>query len=560
MLGSNSEGVRALQVFLNSNGYVIATAGPGSKGSETTYFGGLTRVALARYQAAKGISPAAGYFGPVTRAKVNAECMTTNPGTNPGGTSTSSTSTGALQGGEADLSNFTFRREDASGAEGESDVEFATARFDVDDADIRVERIELIASSTDPSFSVQPWRYIERIAVLADGREIASEDTDTRADWNEVRTGVYRLAIGDIRHVVREGDTAELTFSADIRDNIDSANLAQEFAFSIADRGIRVRDAAGIDQYVGDSSDIVAFGFDSEQNGDLRVSSSNEDPDASILVADRNRESAEYAVFSFDIENKDDVDAVLTDLSIGVTGLNPGVSASDVIRRATLVTGRDRVNGDVSASSIDFDDIDIAIDGDDSLTLELRVRLVRNATSTPIAFAIDGADIEAEGVRSGDDAEISGSAASETHTVAFSGISVTSVSSTARTLGLNDTVGQYVIQFRVTALEDDAYIATTSDTTGTVGVTYAIGGNAFTGGMSSMLTSSAQQQNGFYRVSQGSTETFTLTVSLDPDVQGSYSVNLDEIRFGENASFAGSIGYDTSSNQSFRTPVVFILN
>jgi len=71
--GSRMDDVRMLQVFLNSHGYTIAISGPGSAGSETTTFGSLTKAALAKYQKAKGITPAVGYFGPITRAAVNAE-------------------------------------------------------------------------------------------------------------------------------------------------------------------------------------------------------------------------------------------------------------------------------------------------------------------------------------------------------------------------------------------------------------------------------------------------------------------------------------------------------
>ena len=70
-VGSTGEDVRQLQIFLNTNGYIIAESGAGSPGQETTYFGELTRQALAQYQQTYGITPAAGYFGPVTRAHVN---------------------------------------------------------------------------------------------------------------------------------------------------------------------------------------------------------------------------------------------------------------------------------------------------------------------------------------------------------------------------------------------------------------------------------------------------------------------------------------------------------
>lgn len=69
-LGSTGEDVRALQAYLNAHGFAVASTGPGSKGSETTTFGSLTQAALAKWQASVGISPAAGYFGPKTRAYV----------------------------------------------------------------------------------------------------------------------------------------------------------------------------------------------------------------------------------------------------------------------------------------------------------------------------------------------------------------------------------------------------------------------------------------------------------------------------------------------------------
>ncbi len=69
-VGSTGADVMALQVYLNAKGFTVSATGPGSKGSETTMFGGATKAALAKFQASVGISPAAGYFGPKTRAYV----------------------------------------------------------------------------------------------------------------------------------------------------------------------------------------------------------------------------------------------------------------------------------------------------------------------------------------------------------------------------------------------------------------------------------------------------------------------------------------------------------
>ncbi len=66
--GLVGEDVRSLQKLLNANGFIVAVSGAGSPGSETAYFGPATLAAVIRFQVAKGITPVAGYVGPITRA------------------------------------------------------------------------------------------------------------------------------------------------------------------------------------------------------------------------------------------------------------------------------------------------------------------------------------------------------------------------------------------------------------------------------------------------------------------------------------------------------------
>ncbi|MFZ2949866.1 MAG: peptidoglycan-binding protein, partial [Desulfuromonadaceae bacterium] len=85
-VGSRGADVMQLQQMLNMSADTqIASSGAGSPGNETSYFGGLTRVAVGKWQAKMGISPTAGYFGPLSRAKANGTVTTTTttPGTTP---------------------------------------------------------------------------------------------------------------------------------------------------------------------------------------------------------------------------------------------------------------------------------------------------------------------------------------------------------------------------------------------------------------------------------------------------------------------------------------------
>jgi len=67
--GMTGADVQALQQFLNTNGYTVATSGAGAPGHETIYYGALTQNAVSRFQAANGL-PQTGICDSATRAKI----------------------------------------------------------------------------------------------------------------------------------------------------------------------------------------------------------------------------------------------------------------------------------------------------------------------------------------------------------------------------------------------------------------------------------------------------------------------------------------------------------
>ena len=64
-VGTDGSHVVALQGLLSEMGYLTVP-------SDVAYghFGSLTKNALARYQASRGVTPAVGYFGPVTKVSM----------------------------------------------------------------------------------------------------------------------------------------------------------------------------------------------------------------------------------------------------------------------------------------------------------------------------------------------------------------------------------------------------------------------------------------------------------------------------------------------------------
>jgi hypothetical protein len=72
-VGSQGNDVKALQEYLNNHSFTVASSGAGSPGNESTYFGPATQTALIKFQTAKNIVPASGYFGAKTRTFVNGQ-------------------------------------------------------------------------------------------------------------------------------------------------------------------------------------------------------------------------------------------------------------------------------------------------------------------------------------------------------------------------------------------------------------------------------------------------------------------------------------------------------
>src|SRR3989338_1443834 len=72
-LGSRGSDVTCLQDYLTSTGHFSFSGG------STGYFGSITRSAVAAWQAANGVAPAAGYFGAISRAKYSSMAVVTPP-------------------------------------------------------------------------------------------------------------------------------------------------------------------------------------------------------------------------------------------------------------------------------------------------------------------------------------------------------------------------------------------------------------------------------------------------------------------------------------------------
>ncbi|NUQ57219.1 MAG: peptidoglycan-binding protein [Candidatus Paceibacter sp.] len=98
-VGSQGSDVTCLQDYLRSGGYFNRAS--------TGYFGSITRSAVAAWQAANGVSPAAGYFGPISRAKYDSLVSVVVPPASSAGVGASSASSVAVGTGGLTISAAT---------------------------------------------------------------------------------------------------------------------------------------------------------------------------------------------------------------------------------------------------------------------------------------------------------------------------------------------------------------------------------------------------------------------------------------------------------------------
>jgi peptidoglycan hydrolase-like protein with peptidoglycan-binding domain len=581
-IGSTGADVTALQTWLIAKGFSIPAGATG-------YFGAQTKAALAAYQAANAITPAAGYFGPITRAKVMAAGGTTT-GTTTGGTTTT---TSTLSGGEADLSGFNLLSGDTV-AEGDSATEIGVAQFDVRGGDAQVQRVtvELTPTSTGNA-SKLPWKYFDTLSVYNGSKKVGDVDAGSKDDWDKSGS-VYSIDIPVNTIIKEDTNNAELSIRVDAQGTIDSTDASTGgFTLDIPDNGIRAIDSQGIQQYTGQDTDTVSVDFDTADSGDLVVTTSSDNPSAGVLVADDKNTSDSFDVLSFTIRNKDNTDVDFNTLTFNVattTGSN-GVAKniSSIIRRATLDLDGDTYTGTVSnvnsgTQTIVFDDLDTSVSSDDSIDGTLSVELYGQtghfATSgESLQFSLVGntTNVDAESADNGDASSVSGTATGKKQSIGVNtGIMVAGNSNTTSesynsTTPTNST-GTFNLKFDVTANGNDVYIPKTvaagasttvsSSLAGVVVVTDIAASSSSAVSSSASLTSTADtdpSNSGYYIVHDGDTETFTANVTIDPSAAGYYQVGLDKVHFYDNDSGSNIQTLDTDQNDSeFQTQQLYI--
>lgn len=172
---------------------------------------------------------------------------------------------GNINGGNGDIKNFEVRDgDDNTPQEGDNNAEVIEARFDVDNGDIRLDRVEFDFEFTGDSDGEDlPWNTFNEIRLLSDGTEIAWMNTDNKNDWDEESDDRYSFVFSGLDEMIRESDRGSLTLEVDINSSISGAsNNNVSWDIFVPDDGLRARDGDNNVIYAGDDSDSASINIE----------------------------------------------------------------------------------------------------------------------------------------------------------------------------------------------------------------------------------------------------------------------------------------------------------
>jgi hypothetical protein len=357
-----------------------------------------------------------------------------------------------------------------------------------------------------------------------------------------------------------------------VKDNLDSED--QEANWYVSLGSVRVQDESNFTTDYTETDDISqAFTMGDEDTAELEVRDADDDIDASVIKVSKTSDTNGVAIYSFDLEETNDVDVNIDELELtfATTG-----SENNVIRKAYLYQGNTKVGEETMTSNgvVDFDNMDIDIDGDDSETFTVKVDLYdtndgerySEGTTVSVDFTSLLSATDANGHDEDDINPVSGTATGNTHELRTEGINVEFVSASQSKTFVADSEGEsdqgtYTITFDVTAFGDDMRLDRESledgDQTDGEGVSYLIthtDDNTSTSLLSSS-TSDSEDTAYTFEVDEGTTRRFTLTVvaTADSGTNTFAEVSIESINWGTATTDNGNGEFYTFDLNDFKT-------
>lgn len=550
-MGATGADVTALQNRLLADGEMIPAGATG-------YFGNQTRAALASWQGKHAVSPAVGYYGPITKAAMDASCVPADTDDTDEDTDEDDDSSDMTLSGEASLDTMEMdSASDDEVEEGAEDAEIGMLTLEFTNGDAEISRLDVALKTTlKTTGGEDPWDTFEEIQLWVDGDMIASVDASDEDDYLDEDAGSLRFSNLDL--FAGEDEEVEITIAATVMNSVDLTGTSDDWTVQVD--SLRFFDADGVATTEDSGMDFRATGaqsFSVNEAGfddELIIKTSSNDPDASTLMVEDSSKSDWYTVFVFDLDTDDSInDIEINNVAFNVTTDGTSTVGKVIDDVEITIDGdsyddwayEDTTDGTTRRIDVDVDG-DHVIDAGDRVEVEVMLRFksangTNYTTGEKVSLATVNTEFDAEGA---DDVVAEGSASSDTHTLLTEGIDtdMTDASAVVTTgTNNNDDYATFEIEVEITAFEQDVYIKTDGSDIDAVVVNNA---SATTSVASVVLDSSAEESNNRFEINEGETETITLTVTYGPGV--AYSGETVRLRLN-------SIGFYPSSTSVVKT-------
>jgi hypothetical protein len=580
-LKSSGAQVTALQNWLIAKGFTISAGATG-------YFGAQTKAALAAYQASAGISPAAGYFGPLTRAAVNAAgsststTTTTTTSTVPGcvagamfssttgaacGTTTTTT-TGLSGTGEGSIDNFKSigaLNTTLNLADSQSVLGF---EFKAGGSDLQVSRVDFNIYNKNNVGTIRPWGVFQTATLMNGSNTVGTIDVSNQANWSQ--DGIasngnqsYRVRFDGLKNVVKMGAIADYYLVLSTQNGISSTNGGGAYSVSLPGNGLRATDAMGIDQY--SSAPINGtVTVNSTTNGSVVLGVGSDSPQTTTVQGDKNVTTTGITLLSFTLQAKS---SAVNLYSIPALVVANGSASSSMIQTLKLYQGSTLLDTEsVSATqgaTTTFNNINLSIPMGSTQSFKIVADINRidgtnfaEGSSLTVTIPQTGIDVE----NGSNIVTVQGAATGNPISFRSLGLAADASPSSVTAVSVNNTTststqtGTFNFTFNVTAFGQDIFVGTTSSA-----FTATLTGNAGTTTPTASAISSTADRDpstNNYVVRSGQTRQITITLSKNGGNNGFYQARLNTLNFSDTAAFVSTKTVNLPA--TYTTPQVII--
>jgi len=576
-IGSTGADVVALQDVLISNGYLVMPAGV-SKG----YFGSLTASAVAKWQASAGIAPAAGYFGPISRAKLSMVDSSDDSSDDDSDTS--------VEGGDGD-----FRQFDVIGNPSNEDVEEGETievlgfEFEAFRSDLKIERVDVLFAETG-SDEDKPWKVLEEVLLVdEDGDEVASVDASDADAWEEEENDEYSIRFDDVDFKAEEGDEVKLFVAVTATDDLDTDEQGS-WSVELMDDGVRAINGEGIDVYEVSADDDIdgdaderEFSLEAAAEGDLDISVDDEDNEDDEIEVSEDDDTDEVVLYTAMVDSEEG-DNLIEELSVRLSTTTDTNSAvlSDMIKTLYVFVDGEEVGSesvdDSAAATTTFDDLEIEIeDGEEvEITIVADISEQDGNYDNGDGVYVDALELDFVDAQDDDQTVFDGTDGGD---VSFN-VDALSIEAAAKEnpeapLASNEAQGRLFVTFKVTAPdEEEIYIpkgATTSTAvaSGQGAEFIVVDGNgntvtATTTASNSILAleNNATESGNYWKISKGNTATFSLEVVVDNTGHSearTLGIQLTGVNYNVGSAATADTQYTAGLDEDFRSKTAYLL-